>query len=270
MSDLEPKAPGGVPGRPVVKPTKPGQPEAPPQPESEGSDPTVPTAPPAEAPAELPTDPLHPSDPTVPVVPTTADPVLELPPEGMLRISMAGEDDQFVFPVHADRWAVSGWTVHPPVTIDRGQAAPIAEELAPEALLGDRTCAALTGPGTIAAEGSGPQAVVPQSVVPQAAVPALEPAPLEAALLEPAPLESRAASAEGTGAALAPPDYAAMTKAQIALSCEQDYGVLLDESQTKAVLVEEANKLWQESRTAPLEPPAAAAPDTTIPGDLLL
>ena len=61
-----------------------------------------------------------------------------------------------------------------------------------------------------------------------------------------------------------------MTKSQIALSCEQDYGVLLDESQTKAVLVEEANKLWQESRTAPLEPPAAAAPDTTIPGDLLL
>jgi hypothetical protein len=156
------------------------------------------------------------------------------------------------------------------VTIDRGQAAAGAEELAPEALLGDRTGAALTGPGTIAAEGSGPQAVVPQSVVPQAAVPALEPAPLEAALLEPAPLESRAASAEGTGAALAPPDYAAMTKAQIALSCEQDYGVLLDESQTKAVLVEEANKLWQESRTAPLEPPAAAAPDTTIPGDLLL
>ena len=260
MSDLEPKAPGGVPGRPVVKPTKPGQPEAPPQPESEGSDPTVPTAPPAEPPAELPTDPLHPSDPTVPVVPTTADPVLELPPEGMLRISMAGEDDQFVFPVHADRWAVSGWTVHPPVTIDRGQAAAGAEELAPEALLGDRTGAAPTGPGTIAAEGSGPQAVVP----------ALEPALVAPALLEPAPLESRAASAEGTGAALAPPDYAAMTKAQIALSCEQDYGVLLDESQTKAVLVEEANKLWQESRTAPLEPPAAAAPDTTIPGDLLL
>lgn len=60
----------------------------------------------------------------MPAATTTADPVLDLPPEGMLRISKAGERDQFVFPVHAERWAASGWTVHPPVTVAAGVMPP--------------------------------------------------------------------------------------------------------------------------------------------------
>ncbi|MCX5933129.1 MAG: hypothetical protein NTW83_15295 [Cyanobacteria bacterium] len=221
----------------------------------------MPTAPTPEQPPELPTDPLNPTDPTVPVEPTTADPVLELPPEGMLRISKSGKEDQFVFPVHADRWAADGWKVHPPVTIDGGQAAPTPGELPPEALQGDLTGGAVTVPGTIPDQGTELKPTVPEPARPEPV--GSEPVELEA---EPAP---------STDAEVAGPDFASMTKTQIVQTCEEDYGVLLDGSQTKAVLVDEATRLWEESVTAPAEQPTAAEPglvpepDLSIPGDLL-
>ncbi len=256
MDDVEVKAPGGVPGKPVTKPTKPGHPTAPSQPEVEGTDPTVPTAPVPEAPPEEPTDPTNPTDPTVPVEPTTADPVLELPPEGMLRISKASEDDQFVFPVHADRWAEDGWTVHPPVTIGEGQAQMTPGVPPAEDVLGDLGGEVVTVPGTIPDQGTEPK---PAGPVPVGSEPVgLEPVP-----------------ATSTDAEVAGPDFASMTKTQIVQTCEEDYGVLLDGSQTKAVLVDEATRLWEESVTAPAEQPTAAEPglvpepDLSIPGDLL-
>jgi hypothetical protein len=260
MDDLEVKAPGGEPGpppKPVIKPTKPGRPWAPPQEGTEGSDPTVPTAPAPQKPPQEPTDPLTPADPTMPVELTTANPVLELPPEGMLRISKASEDDQFVFPVHADRWAEDGWTVHPPVTIDEGQAAPTAGELPPEALQGDLTGGVVTLLGTIPDQGTEPKPSAPEPA---------EPVPVgsEPVGLEPEPAPSSDAEVAG-------PDFASMTKTQIVQTCEEDYGVLLDGSQTKAVLVDEATRLWEESVTAPPEQPQAAAEEVpSFPTDLLL
>ncbi|WP_094555410.1 hypothetical protein [Synechococcus sp. 1G10] len=267
MDDSEVKAPGGVPGKPVTKPTKPGHPTAPSQPDVEGTDPTVPTAPTPEQPPELPTDPLNPTDPTVPVEPTTADPVLELPPEGMLRISKSGKEDQFVFPVHADRWAADGWKVHPPVTIDEGQAQMTPVVPPAEDVLGDLGGEVVTVPGTIPDQGTEPKPAVPETAEPEPARPV--PVGSEPVGLEPEPAPSLDAEVAG-------PDFASMTKTQIVQSCEENYGVLLDGSQTKAVLVDEATRLWEESVTAPPEQPPAAAepglvpePDLSIPADLL-
>ncbi len=248
MSVSDPKAPGGVPGKPVTKPTKPGHPVAPSQPEVEGTDPTVPTAPTPDQPPETPTDPTNPTDPTVPVEPTTADPVLELPPEGMLRISKTGKEDQFVFPVHADRWAADGWKVHPPVTIEGNQpgtadlplaSAPLAPlpEAIPEALPGELPEEAVNLPGDLTGE----------------------------AVTVPAPI-----------------DYSAMTKAQIIAEVQTSYGVLLDSSLTKPELVAEAEALAAKGAVAEAALPAAGlepvpgldAPlleaDVSVPADLLV
>ncbi|MCP9841923.1 hypothetical protein KBY93_15005 [Synechococcus sp. J7-Johnson] len=269
MSVSDNKAPGGEPGpppKPVIKPTQAGRPWAPPQEGTEGSDPTVPTAPAPQEPPQEPTDLLTPVDPTMPVELTTANPVLELPPEGMLRISKASEDDQFVFPVHAERWAEDGWTIHPPVTIDEGQAAPTPGELPPEALQGDLTGGVVTLLGTIPDQGTDPAPAEPKPAGP-------EPVGSEPVGLEPEPAPE--VPAPSTGAEVAGPDFASMTKTQIVQTCEEDYGVLLDASQTKAVLVDEATRLWEESVTAPAEQPTAAEPglvpepDLSIPVDLL-
>lgn len=279
MDDVEVKAPGGVPGpppKPVIKPTKPGRPWAPPQDGTEGSDPTVPTAPAPDGPPQEPTDPLTPADPTMPVEPTTADPVLELPPEGMLRISKTGREDQFVFPVHADRWAADGWTVHPPVTIDEGQAQMTPGVPPAEDVLGDLGGGAVTVPGTIPDQGTelkpaGPEPVEPAPVEPEPA----GPVPVGSDPVEPEPEPAPEEPAPSLDAEVAGPDFASMTKTQIVQSCEEDFGVLLDGSQTKAVLVDEATRLWEESVTAPAEQPPAAEPglvlepDLSIPADLL-
>ncbi len=265
MDDVEVKAPGRVPGpppKPVIKPTKPGRPWAPPQEGTEGSDPTVPTAPAPQKPPQEPTDPLTPADPTMPVELTTANPVLELPPEGMLRISKTGREDQFVFPVHADRWAADGWKVHPPVTIDEGQAQMTPDVPPAEDVLGDLGGEVVTVPGTIPDQGTEPEQAVPEPAEPEPAGPV--PVGFEPVGLEPEPAPSLDAEVAG-------PDFASMTKTQIVQTCEEDYGVLLDGSQTKAVLVDEATRLWEESVTAPAEQPQAAAEEVpSFPTDLLL
>ncbi|MCP9841436.1 hypothetical protein KBY93_12445 [Synechococcus sp. J7-Johnson] len=271
MDDFEVKAPGGEPGpppKPVIKPTQPGRPWAPPQEGTEGSDPTVPTAPAPQEPPQEPTDPLTPADPTMPVDLTTANPVLELPPEGMLRISKASEDDQFVFPVHAERWAEDGWTVHPPVTIDEGPAELLLVIPPPDEVLGGE---AVTLLGTLPDQGTDPAPAEPKLAAPEPAGPV--PDGSESVGLEPEPAPE--VPAPSTDAEVAGPDFASMTKTQIVQCCEEDFGVLLDASQTKAVLVDEATRLWEESVTAPAEQPTAADAglvpelDLSIPGDLL-
>ncbi|MCP9915248.1 hypothetical protein [Cyanobium sp. ATX 6F1] len=238
MSDLDKDKPD-KPGKPVIKPTKPGRPWAPPQPEVEGTDPTVPTAPTPDAPPEEPTDPTTPSDPTVPLELTDTDPVLELPPEGMLRISKSGRHDQFVYPVHSDRWAAEGWKVHPPVNVD------------PSAGVEDR------------AEPEVPELPV-DPVVPE--VPELPPVETLPGALPDAvePVVPEVPPADAT-------DFASMTKAQIVAEVEATYGVALDPSQTKSELVEQAETLATEPTPQPV--PGLDAPstelDTSIPADLL-
>jgi hypothetical protein len=74
--------------------------------------------------------------------------------------------------------------------------------------------------------------------------PALEPE--SAATIEPEPLTETALGGDAGGEALLaaePPDFQAMTKAQIVDYCSTVYGVELDGSQTKAELIEQATAL---------------------------
>ncbi|MEY4806377.1 MAG: hypothetical protein RLZZ206_766, partial [Cyanobacteriota bacterium] len=72
----------------VVRPTVPGSPWAPPQTLTQGSDPTVPTAPPLDPLPDEPSDRVRPSDPTMSMPLTDAMPRLDVPPEGMIRITL--------------------------------------------------------------------------------------------------------------------------------------------------------------------------------------
>ena len=98
---------------PVVRPTVPGSPWAPPQPLTQGSDPTVPTAPPLDPLPDEPSDRVRPSDPTMSMALTDAMPRLDVPPEGMIRITL-GSETRYCFPCHMDGWQALGWQAHAP------------------------------------------------------------------------------------------------------------------------------------------------------------
>jgi hypothetical protein len=98
---------------PVVRPTVPGSPWAPPQPLTQGSDPTVPTAPPLDPLPDEPSDRVRPSDPTMSMALTDAMPRLDVPPEGMIRITL-GRETRYCFPCHMDGWQALGWQAHAP------------------------------------------------------------------------------------------------------------------------------------------------------------
>ncbi len=98
---------------PVVRPTVPGSPWAPPQPLTQGSDPTVPTAPPLDPLPDEPSDRVRPSDPTMSMALTDAMPRLDVPPEGMIRITR-GSETRYCFPCHMDGWQALGWQAHAP------------------------------------------------------------------------------------------------------------------------------------------------------------
>lgn len=172
------------------------------------SDPELPFAPPIDpvAAEQPPTDALRPTDPTELMAVTTADPILELPPEGMLRITK-GSDSRFIWPVHAQDWMELGWTVVLPVTTERPVAAdPVA-------------------PALVAALPAELEPVEPDAPIDAAAVPL----DLLAGAGE-SVVELMAASPEEQvpvlltsepGGAL---DYAALTKAQIIDHCAEAHG----------------------------------------------
>ncbi len=97
----------------VVRPTVPGSPWAPPQPLTQGSDPTVPTAPPLDPLPDEPSDRVRPADPTMSMPLTDAMPRLDVPPEGMIRITL-GIETRYCFPCHMDGWQALGWQAHAP------------------------------------------------------------------------------------------------------------------------------------------------------------
>ncbi len=301
MSDFDLKAPGGTPGKPVIRPTRPGRPEAGPQPGTGGTDPTVPTVPEPDGPPDEPTDPNNPTDPTIPVDVLSDMAVLELPPEGMLRISKAGQKDQFVFPVHSIRWAADGWTVHPPISIDEGaaggsqqsdpNAAPMIFSITPAAPLavggGQVVCTVagsnFTEAGDLVVWGDSQAAAADYTFISAAEVlftmdlsligaacevPVLavnelgESAPF--ALPVPTPALDASPDADVAPEPAAEVDFSSMTKAQIVAEVEATYGVALDPSQTKAELVEQAETLATEPAPKPqVEPvPGLDAPFT--------
>jgi hypothetical protein len=211
-----------LPPRELVRPVVPGSPMALFQPAVPISDPELPFAPSIDpvAAEQPPTDALRPSDPTELMAVTTADPILELPPEGMLRITK-GSESRFIWPVHAQGWLDLGWTVVLPVN-------PGVQALEQE--LASAEPAPLTDP----TEDLPVSTAVPPDLLLGTA---------EQALAEDSPTGEVAA----VPLLEEPLDYGAMTKAQIIEHCAQSHGVMLDSSLTKAQLVEEAERLDAES-----------------------
>lgn len=266
---------------PVVRPTVPGSPWAPPQPLTQGSDPTVPTAPPLDPLPDEPSDRVRPSDPTMSMPLTDAMPRLDVPPEGMIRITLGGET-RYCFPCHMDGWQALGWQAHAP-SLPGADGDDGESPIDPSEGLAVIT-AVKGGPYSIGVEAPGQEVqlvgsnfelgstvvVQPPSLATASAVKVSSLTELvfslttgkvlaaEDCLIAVAnsvghgpwfsiQLHERPApsSPEQAMAATAEdlPDYAAMTKAQIIAEVERRYGVALDPGMTKAELVAEAELL---------------------------
>ena len=158
-----------------------------------------------------------------------------LPPSQLL-ITKDGEN-RSIWPVHLAGWQALGWQLHtqPP------EAAPEPE---PEPELVD----------ALDLEPEQPEATEPASALDET-TPTGE------------PLESTETATSDGEALLAsePPDFQAMTKAQIVDYCSAVHGVELDASQTKAELIEQATAL-----EAPANDTAAADLAALELGDALL
>jgi hypothetical protein len=176
--------------------------------------------------------PVHLSGPEQRLI-VTPDPGVgdeSLLPPSQLLISKDGES-RSIWPVHLAGWLALGWQLHtqPP------EAAPEPQP-EPEPL-------------------SEPE-LEPQPALQPALEPGAEPAPLAESstaelskltspeLVEPATATSATATSDGEALlASEPPDFQAMTKAQIVDYCSAVHGVELDASQTKAELIEQATAL---------------------------
>jgi hypothetical protein len=272
---------------PVVRPTVPGSPWAPPQPLTQGSDPTVPTAPPLDPLPDESSDRVRPSDPTMSMPLTDAMPRLDVPPEGMIRITL-GRETRYCFPCHMDGWQALGWQAHAPslpgADGDEG-GLPVDPPDPPAAL---PTISAIKG-GPFVVKGETVEAFVVGTgfsadgdlevwgesqaeagdytfcsttelsfqldcslITEPARVPVV--AVNGAGKSEPYLLSVVAAAAVDASVVAEVPDYAVMTKAQIIAEVERRYGVALDPGMTKAELVAEAERLASGGLTAEAEP----------------
>jgi hypothetical protein len=271
---------------PVVRPTVPGSPWAPPQPLTQGSDPTVPTAPPLDPLPDEPSDRVRPADPTMSMPLTDAMPRLDVPPEGMIRITL-GRETRYCFPCHMDGWQALGWQAHapslpgadgedggspvdppdPPATLPTINAI----KGGPFVVKGETVEAFVVGTGFSAdgdlEVGGESQAeagdytfcsttelslhldcslITEPALVPVVAVNG-------AGKSEPYLLSVVAAAAVDASVVAEVPDYAAITKAQIIAEVERRYGVALDPGMTKTELVAEAERLASGGPTAEAE-----------------
>jgi hypothetical protein len=145
-------------------------------------------------------------------------------PSSQLLIVKDGES-RSIWPVHLAGWQALGWQLH----TQPAEAAPEPEpepqpapELEPE-----------PEPET----GAEPAPLAESSTVELSELPSPE-------LVEPATATGVTATSDGEALlASEPPDFQAMTKAQIVDYCSAVHGVELDASQTKAELVEQAMAL---------------------------
>jgi hypothetical protein len=158
-----------------------------------------------------------------------------LPPSQLL-ITKDGEN-RSIWPVHLAGWQALGWQLHT-------QPAETAPEPEPAPELVD----------ALDLEPEQPEATEPASALDET-TPTGE------------PLESTETASSDGEALLAsePPDFQAMTKAQIVDYCSAVHGVELDASQTKAELIEQATAL-----EAPANDTAAADLAALELGDALL
>jgi hypothetical protein len=287
---------------PVVRPTVPGSPWAPPQPLTQGSDPTVPTAPPLDPLPDEPSDRVRPSDPTISMPLTDAMPRLDVPPEGMIRIT-SGTETRYCFPCHMDGWQALGWQAHAPSLpgVDGEDGGSPVDPPDPPATLptinaikggpfwvkGETMEAFVVGTGFSAdgdiEVGGDSQAeagdytflsttelsfqldcslITEPTRLPVVVV--NEAGRSEPYLLSVVAATASAAVADASATAEDLPDYAAMTKAQIIAEVERRYGVALDPGMTKAELVAEAELLATNGLAT--SGPASAAPIVEFDG----
>ena len=164
--------------------------------------------------------PVHLSGPEQRLI-VTPDPGVgdeSLLPPSQLLISKDGES-RSIWPVHLAGWQALGWQLHtqPPEAAPEPEPEP---ELAPELV------------DALDLEPEQPEATEPASALDET-TPTSE------------PLESTETATSDGEALLAsePPDFQAMTKAQIVDYCSAVHGVDLDSSQTKAELIEQAMAL---------------------------
>ena len=188
--------------------------------------------------------PVHLSGPEQRLI-VTPDPGVgdeSLLPPSQLLISKDGES-RSIWPVHLAGWQALGWQLHtqPPEAAPEPEPEP-EPELAPELV------------DALDLEPEQPEATEPASALDET-TPTGE------------PLESTETATSDGEALLAsePPDFQAMTKAQIVDYCSAVHGVELDASQTKAELIEQATAL-----EAPANDTAAADLAALELGDALL
>jgi hypothetical protein len=168
-----------------------------------------------------------------------------LPPSQLLIVKDG--ESRSIWPVHLAGWLALGWQLHtqPPEAAPEPQPEPEPEpepEPAPELV------------DALDLEPEQPEATEPASALDET-TPTGE------------PLESTETASSDGEALLAsePPDFQAMTKAQIVDYCSAVHGVELDASQTKAELIEQATAL-----EAPANDTAAADLAALELGDALL
>jgi hypothetical protein len=170
--------------------------------------------------------PVHLSGPEQRLI-VTPDPGVgdeSLLPPSQLLIGKDGES-RSIWPVHLAGWQALGWQLHtePPEAAPEPEPEPEPEpqpalQPAPE-------------------PGSGPAPLAESSTAVVSELPSPE-------LVEPATAAGATATSDGEALlASEPPDFQAMTKAQIVEFCSTVYGVELDSSQTKAELVQQAMAL---------------------------
>ena len=167
-----------------------------------------------------------------------------LPPSQLL-ISKDGES-RSIWPVHLAGWQALGWQLHtqPAEAAPEPQPEPLPEpELEPE-------------------PGAEPAALAESSTAELSELPSPE-------LVEPATATGVTATSDGEALlASEPPDFQAMTKAQIVEFCSTVYGVELDSSQTKAELVEQATALEAQASGSSTSTSEGSGVASSDPADL--
>ena len=149
-----------------------------------------------------------------------------LPPSQLLIVKDG--ESRSIWPVHLAGWQALGWQLHtqPPTP----EPEPEQPELEPEP---EPEPAPQPGPEPDAE----PAALAERSTAELSELPSPE-------LVEPESATGAPATSDGEALlASEPPDFQAMTKAQIVDYCSAVHGVELDASQTKAELIEQATAL---------------------------
>ena len=177
--------------------------------------------------------PVHLSGPEQRLI-VTPDPGVgdeSLLPPSQLLIVKDGES-RSIWPVHLAGWQALGWQLHtqPPTPEPEPEQPEPEPEPEPEP-------APQPGPEPDAE----PAALAERSTAELSELPSPE-------LVEPATATGVTATSDGEALlASEPPDFQAMTKAQIVDYCSAVHGVELDASQTKAELIEQATALETQS-----------------------